>query len=301
MPAFQLNGVPLLSRSVIDRAEEIRGDAQALKEGWGQARLLRVNRRGQVRFDNGALVMETAVELSAEPSPTAVFLGVEDGIHLWAVRDPELEGTLTDLRALAGGSIDDRTAGLLSTAIALLNWHDKAGFNGADGALTASSKAGWSRITEGGYEEFPRIDPAVICLIHDGGERVLLARQHSWPKSLFSLLAGFVEAGESLERCVEREMREEVGLDVREISYLGSQPWPFPRSLMVGFAAVADPDQPLAFSDGEIAEAHWFTRAEVREALAVGDWSARGEGQRLLLPGSISIARTIVESWAAID
>lgn len=285
---------------MIDRAEEIRGDAQALKEGWDQARLLRVNRRGQVRFDSGALVMEAAVKLSAEPSPAAVFLGVENGIHLWAVRDPELEGALTDLRALAGGSIDDRTAALLSTANALLNWHDKATFNGADGALTASSKAGWSRITESGYEEFPRIDPAVICLIHDGGERVLLARQHSWPKSLFSLLAGFVEAGESLERCVEREMREEVGLDVREISYLGSQPWPFPRSLMVGFAAVADPDQPLAFSDGEIAEAHWFTRAEVREALAVGDWSTQGDGQRLLLPGSISIARTIVESWAAI-
>ncbi|MEU7628554.1 NAD(+) diphosphatase [Nocardia sp. NPDC049220] len=301
MPAFQLNGVPLLSRFVVDRAEEIRGDAQALEKGWREARLLRVNPRGQVRFEDGALVMDAAVDLSAEPSPSAVFLGVEDGIHLWAVRDAELEGQLTDLRALAGGGVDDRTAGLLSTAIALLNWHDKAGFHGADGTLTVSSKAGWSRVAESGYEEFPRIDPAVICLIHDGGERALLARQHSWPNTLFSLLAGFVEAGESLERCVEREMREEVGLDVREISYLGSQPWPFPRSLMVGFAAVGDPDQPLTFSDGEIAEAQWFTRAEVREALAVGDWSARGEGQRLLLPGSISIARTIVESWAAID
>jgi NAD+ diphosphatase len=301
VPAFQLNGVPLLSRTVIDRAEQIRGDAQALKEGWATAKLLRVNRRGQVRFEGNVLVLDAALELSAEPSPAAVFLGVEDGIHLWAVRDPELEGTLTDLRALAGGTVDDRTAGLLSTAIALLNWHDKAGFHGADGTVTISSKAGWSRVTESGYEEFPRIDPAVICLIHDGGDRVLLARQSSWPKSLFSLLAGFVEAGESLERCVEREMREEVGLDVREISYLGSQPWPFPRSLMLGFAAVADPAQPLVFSDGEIAEAAWFTRAQVREALAVGDWSKRDEGAQLLLPGSISIARTIVESWAAID
>ncbi|MGY1872913.1 NAD(+) diphosphatase [Nocardia gipuzkoensis] len=301
MPAFQLNGVPLLSRSVVDRAETIRGDAQTLKEGWGSAKLLRVNRRGQVRFDEGVLILDAALELSAEPNPDAVFLGVENGVHLWAVRDTELEGTLTDLRALAGGAIDDRTAGLLSTAIALLNWHDKAGYNGADGAVTTVSKAGWSRITESGYEEFPRIDPAVICLIHDGSDRVLLARQQSWPKSLFSLLAGFVEAGESLERCVEREMREEVGLDVREISYLGSQPWPFPRSLMLGFAAVADPEQPLVFSDGEIAEANWFTRAQVREALAVGDWSKQGEGAQLLLPGSISIARTIVESWAAID
>ncbi|MEV6255468.1 NAD(+) diphosphatase [Nocardia sp. NPDC051911] len=301
MSAFQLNSVPLLSRSVVDRAEHIRGDAQALKEGWAEARLLRINGRGQVRLDESALILDPAVEFSAEPSPDAVFLGVEEGVHLWAVRDPELEGALTDLRALAGGAVDDRTAALLSTAIALLNWHDKAGFHGADGTVTMSAKAGWSRVTESGYEEFPRIDPAVICLIHDGGERVLLARQASWPKSLFSLLAGFVEAGESLERCVEREMREEVGLDVREITYLGSQPWPFPRSLMLGFAAVADPTQPLTFTDGEIAEADWFTRAQVREALAVGDWSNRDGGARLLLPGSISIARTIIESWAAID
>lgn len=292
--------MPLLSRSAVDRAEEVRSDEQALKGGWAEARLLRVNRRGQVRFAEGALVLDAAVEFSAEPSPAAVFLGIGEGRHLWAVRDNELSGELTDLRMLAGG-IDDFTAGLLSTAVALLNWHDKAGFHAADGSATVTAKGGWSRVTESGHEEFPRIDPAVICLIHDGADRILLARQHAWPKTLFSILAGFVEAGESLERCVEREMKEEVGLDVREIHYLGSQPWPFPRSLMLGFAAVANPEQPLAFSDGEIAEAHWFTRAEVRAALSAGDWSAQQEGVRLLLPGSISIARTIVESWAALD
>ncbi|CAM4186162.1 NAD(+) diphosphatase [Nocardia ninae] len=299
MPVFQLNGVPLLSRSVLDRAEETRADAQALLEGWRDAKLLRVNARGQVRFENGALVLDKAIDLSPEPSPDAVFLGI-DGVHLWAVRDRELTGSLTDLRGMSN-TVDDLTAGVLSTAVALLNWHDKAGFNSADGTATTSSKGGWSRVTESGYEEFPRIDPAVICLIHDGADRVLLARQHSWPETLFSLLAGFVEAGESLERCVEREVKEEVGVDVRDIHYLGSQPWPFPRSLMLGFAAVGDPAQPLVFSDGEIAEAHWFTRDEVRAALAAGDWSARGSGARLLLPGSISIARTIMESWAALD
>ncbi|WP_028478182.1 NAD(+) diphosphatase [Nocardia sp. CNY236] len=298
MSAFELTGVPLLSRSAIDRAEQIRGDEGVLRAGWGTAKLLRISRRGQVRFNESGLVLGSAVELSPEPSPAAVFLGIEDGVHVWAVRDPELSGSLIDLRVLAGSSIDDRTAGLLSAAIALLNWHDKAVFHSADGTATTASKAGWSRVTESGYEEFPRIDPAVICLIHDGSERALLARQSSWPSSLYSLLAGFVEAGESLERCVEREMREEVGLDVREISYLGSQPWPFPRSLMLGFAAIADPEQPLSFSDGEIAEADWFTRAEVRAALAAGDWSMQDKGARLLLPGSISIARTIVESWA---
>ncbi|MEV6134487.1 NAD(+) diphosphatase [Nocardia sp. NPDC051990] len=296
---FQLNGVPLLSRSVLDRAEEIRADEQALKEGWAEAELLRINKRGQFRFEDGALVLAPAIDLSAEPNPAAVFLGIHGGKHVWAVRDVELQGTLTDLRAMAGG-LDDLTADLLTSAMALLNWHDKAGFNAADGTASVATKGGWSRVTENGHEEFPRLDPAVICLIHDGGDRVLLARQHTWPKTLFSLLAGFVEAGESLERCVEREMREEVGLDVRDIAYLGSQPWPFPRSLMLGFAAIADPDQPLFFSDGEIAEAYWFTRAEVREALAAGDWSAQNQGARLLLPGSISIARTIVESWAAL-
>ncbi|MFC9439466.1 NAD(+) diphosphatase [Nocardia sp. NPDC057030] len=300
MPVFQLNGVPLLSRSVLDRAEETRGDAQALQEGWSEAKLLRVNARGQVRFEQGALVLDKAIELSPEPSPEAVFLGIDGGVHLWAVRDRDIEGSLTDLRGMSN-TVDDLTAGVLSTAVALLNWHDKAGFNSADGTVTRSSKAGWSRTTESGYEEFPRIDPAVICLIHDGGDRVLLARQHTWPETLFSLLAGFVEAGESLERCVEREVKEEVGVDVRDISYLGSQPWPFPRSLMLGFSALGDPAQPLVFSDGEIAEAHWFTRAEVREALSAGDWSAQGTGARLLLPGSISIARTIMESWAALD
>ncbi|WP_067659838.1 NAD(+) diphosphatase [Nocardia harenae] len=298
--SFTLKDVPLLSRSTIDRAEHIRADEQALKEGWAQARLLHVDRRGRFRRAEGALVLEPALDYSAEPSPNAVFLGTDpDGRHLWAIREPELAGDLTDLRALAG-DLDDYTAGILTAAMALLNWHDKAGFSGVDGVATAASKGGWSRTTEAGHEEFPRIDPAVICLIHDGADRVLLARQHSWPTTLFSLLAGFVEAGESLERCVEREMLEEVGVHVRDITYLGSQPWPFPRSLMLGFAAVGDPDEELVFSDGEIAEAHWFTRAEVRAALEQGDWSARESGSRLLLPSTISIARTIVESWAGV-
>lgn len=307
MALFQLNEIPLLSRSALDRADHLRTDEQALKEGWATARLLRVGRRGAVRFESGALVWDSALELAAEPSPEAVFLGVDDGVHLWAVADGSLTGTLQDLRQLADASIDDFTAGVMSAALALINWHAGAAFHGIDGTPTVPAKGGWSRVAEDGREDFPRTDPAVICLIHDGADRVLLGRQASWPETMFSLLAGFVEAGESLERCVEREIREEVGLDVRDIEYLGSQPWPFPRSLMLGFSAQADPGQPLVFSDGEIAEAHWFTRDEVRTALAAGGWRARPEdgaaasatGSRLLLPGSISIARTIVESWVA--
>lgn len=302
--------MPLLSRSTLDRPGAVRDDPAALKQGWESARLLRINRRGQARFESDALVLDSARELSGEPHSDAVFLGIADVTHLWAVRDEQISGSLRDLRA-AAGTIDDFAAELLSTALALLNWHERAAYHAVDGTVTQAVKGGWSRTSEDGKEEFPRIDPAVICLIHDGADRVLLARQHTWPETLFSLLAGFVEAGESLERCVEREMREEVGLDVGDIRYLGSQPWPFPRSLMLGFCAVADPVQPLAFSDGEIAEAHWFDRTQVRAALRAGDWSmtsasaagaeADDTRPRLLLPGSISIARTIVESWAGIE
>jgi ADP-ribose pyrophosphatase YjhB (NUDIX family) len=198
---------------------------------------------------------------------------------------------------------DDVSAQLVSTATALLNWHDHARFSAADGSPTKSSKSGWSRVNlVTGHEEFPRIDPAIICLVHDGHDRAVLARQTMWPERLFSLLAGFVEAGESFESCVVREIAEEVGLTVRDVRYLGSQPWPFPRSLMVGFHAVGDPEQEFSFNDGEIAEAGWFTRAEVRAALADGDWSTSStSASRLLLPGSISIAREIIESWAAQD
>ncbi|MBF6174713.1 NAD(+) diphosphatase [Nocardia blacklockiae] len=308
MPGFELKDVPLLSRSALDRAEELRGDEQALKQGWASARLLRMNRRGQVRIEEESILLEPATTLAAEPVAEAVFLGVEGGAHLWAVRDEEIEGKLMDLRVV--GSLlhlDDVTLGILSTALALLNWHDRAKFSAADGTPTVPANAGWTRVSEAGHEEFPRIDPAVICLVHDGGDRVLLARQQVWPEKMFSLLAGFVEAGESLERCVQREILEEVGVDVRDIRYLGSQPWPLPRSLMLGFAAVADPEQPLAFVDGEIVEAHWFTREEVRQALAAGAWGAPTiesgavAEQRLFLPGSISIARSIIESWAAED
>ncbi len=298
----------MLSRSGLDRTEELRKNEQALKEGWATARLLRLNRRGQFRVEEAEVVLEPATSLAAEPVGHAIFLGIDGGSHIWAVRDNDIAGQLTDLRTAGMGTVrlDDTLLGVLSSALALLNWHDRAGFSAADGTPTTPANGGWSRLDESGHEEFPRIDPAVICLVHDGGDRVLLARQQTWPERMFSILAGFVEAGESLERCVQREILEEVGVDVHDIRYLGSQPWPMPRSLMLGFTAIGDPDQPLVFSDGEIGEAHWFTREEVRAALAAGAWgsvvgttSPDAPEHRLLLPGSISIARTIVESWAA--
>jgi NAD+ diphosphatase len=270
--------------------------------------VLRVDRRNQVLIAGGQVVLGKAAKMGDKPPEHAVFLGrLADGRHVWAIRaalegpdDPHTETEVLDLRR-AGQIFDDVSAQLVATATALLNWHDSARFSAVDGAPTKPIKGGWSRVNAtNGHEEFPRIDPAVICLVHDGHDRAVLARQTVWPERLFSLLAGFVEAGESFEGCVVREIAEEVGLTVSNVTYLGSQPWPFPRSLMVGFHAIGDPEQEFSFNDGEIAEAGWFTRAEVRDALADGDWSTDSPS-RLLLPGSISIAREIIESWAALD
>jgi NAD+ diphosphatase len=294
---FQLTETPLLSRSSVGRAEELRSDAAALTTGWADALLLRVNSRGQVKVSpEGQLVFAEATELGPEPVRGAVFLGIRENRHVWAVRVSLLAGTLSELRML-GGTLDDADAGLLTGAVAILNWHDSAGFSAIDGAPSEPTMSGWSRIsTSTGHEEFPRTDPAVICLVHDGGDRVLLARQPTWPQRRFSILAGFVEAGESLETCVVREIKEEVGIDVHSVRYLGSQPWPFPRSVMLGFAAIGDPAAPLLFADGEIAEGTWFTKDEVRSALELGDWGSEADAP-LLLPGSISIARGMLESW----
>jgi NAD+ diphosphatase len=305
---FRLRNVPLLSRVGADRSDTLRTDVDAALEGWPDALVLRVDRRNQVLISEGGVVLGKAAGLGARPPENAAFLGrLSDGKQVWGIRaalqgpeDPHIETEVLDLRR-AGPIFDDVGAQLVVTAIALLNWHDSAGFSAIDGAPTKAIKGGWARANAtNGHAEFPRIDPAVICLVHDGHDRAVLARQTVWPERLFSLLAGFVEAGESFESCVVREIAEEIGLHVTDVQYLGSQPWPFPRSLMVGFHAIGDPDQEFSFNDGEIVEAAWFTRAEVRAALADGDWSSDSPS-RLLLPGSISIAREVIESWAALD
>ncbi len=308
MSAFRLRNVPLLSRVGADRADTLRTDIDAAVAGWGDALLLRVDRRNQVLIAEGRAVLNKASAVGDRPPEDAVFLGkLEDGRHVWALRadleppeDPSVKTEVLDLRR-TGDIFDDVSAQLVATATALLNWHASARFSPVDGAPTKPIKSGWSRVNPvTGHEEFPRIDPAVICLVHDGHDRAVLARQAVWPQRRFSILAGFVEAGESFESCVVREIAEEIGLTVTDVEYLGSQPWPFPRSLMVGFHALGDPEQPFAFNDGEIEEAEWFTRAEIREALEIGDWGS-DSSSRLLLPGSISIAREIIESWAALD
>lgn len=309
MGDFRLRNVPLLSRVGADRSDQLRTDIDAAVTGWTDAAVLRVDNRGQVMIADGRVVLHDTAALGDTPPGDAVFLGrIGGGRHVWAIRAPLVpagdgaDTEIIDLRRTAT-EFDDIDSQLVATATALLNWHDSAKFSALDGTPTKPIKAGWARVNPlTGYEEFPRIDPAVICLVHDGADRVVLARQRLWPERMFSLLAGFVEAGESFETCVVREISEEIGLTVSDVRYLGSQPWPFPRSLMVGFHAVADPAQPLCFHDGEIVEAQWFTRDQVCAALAVGDWtSAAASESKLLLPGSISIARVIIESWVEQD
>ncbi|MCG5431562.1 NAD(+) diphosphatase [Mycobacterium sp. MYCO198283] len=306
MRDFRLRNIPLLSRVGADRSDELRTDTDAAAAGWADAALLRVDERNRVLIADGRVVLGRAADIADAPPAHAVFLGrLRDGRHVWAVRArlvPPEDGDVAvlDLR-MAGPVLDDASAQLVASATALLNWHDHARFSSVDGTPTVPARAGWARVNPlTGAEEFPRIDPAVICLVHDGADRVVLARQQSWPERRFSLLAGFVEAGESFETCVAREIAEEIGLTVSDIRYLGSQPWPFPRSLMVGFHAVADPGEPFVFHDGEIAEAAWFGRDEILDALALGDWTS-GADAPLLLPGAVSIAREIIESWALAD
>ena len=296
----------MLSRAVYNRADEIRHDKQRLTEGWPHALLLQIDPSGRYPVGEDGLGWIMAVDVGDEPPPEAVFLGLhpEEGTDMWAMRFDVIDGPKDDPRRGAQLLGADE-AGILSTALGVLNWHDSARFSPVDGNPTEPAKGGWvRRNTISGREEFPRTDPAIITVVHDGADQILLGRQSQWPERWFSTLAGFVEPGESLEQCVVREVHEEVGLDCWDPQYVGSQPWPFPRSLMVGFEVTADPDQALDFIDGEIADAEWFSRAEVLEALeAQQDWlGADGkpiiDDARLRLPGSISIASALIRAWA---
>ncbi|MFC4949392.1 NAD(+) diphosphatase [Pseudonocardia sp. GCM10023141] len=310
MTSFHLVKPPVLSRTAVLRDEMIRVDAERQLKCWPSAQLVVVDDKGRTPVswsDDGVAHLRTRPSSGEAPPTDAVLLGETDGVAYWAVRgEVDLVGgddpsEWEDLRT-TGAVLDDLGAGLFTGAVAVLNWHDAAQFCGRDGSPTHPANAGWHRVCEAsGHEDYPRTDPAVICLVHDGADRVLLARQPIWPARRFSVLAGFVEAGESLEACVAREIHEEVGVRVTDIGYLGSQAWPFPRSLMVGFHAQADPAESLVPADGEIEEAMWVTRAELRAALAAGDWSERDEALPLLLPGPVSIARSMLDSWAALS
>jgi NAD+ diphosphatase len=194
-----------------------------------------------------------------------------------------------DLRRI-GAHLDERDAGLFTQALAILNWHTVSRFSPVAGVETVPAQAGWVRQDESGKEYFPRTDAAVIVAVLDGDDRLLLGSNALWETNRFSLLAGFVEPGESLEAAVIREVFEESGVRVENPQYLGSQPWPFPASLMVGFEARVAPGTDITGRpDGdEIVALRWFTRDDLTAAVDAGE---------VLLPGRTSIARAIIEHW----
>jgi NAD+ diphosphatase len=289
---------PALSRATVDRDAATRADPAALEAAWQSARVL-------VLHDGTALVQE-------DDRPTLVFLDSRDappGDRLYLGRDAEgpvfaVVGPLArrlgcrprGLREV-GTLLDDRDAGLLVHAVGLANWHATHPCCSRCGARTEVVRGGSvRRCPADGSEHFPRTDPAMIVLVHDGADRCVLGRQAVWPAGRFSTLAGFVEPGESAEQAVVREVAEETGLTVDEVSYVASQPWPFPSSLMLGFRARCDGDAVPQAVDGELEEVRWFTREELR---AAGTWGARTAGPQL--PSSLSIAWLLISGWLAED
>jgi NAD+ diphosphatase len=201
-------------------------------------------------------------------------------------------GTWAPLRAI-GGVLPAGDAGALVTAVALGRWLRDAAHCPACGARTNLRNAGWSRSCPScGREHFPRTDPAVIVAVaRDDDQALLLGANAAWGGERYSCFAGFVEAGESLEDTVAREVREEAGIGLTDVRYAGSQGWPYPRSLMLGFVAVAAVGETATADGDEIVDVRWFSRDEIGDALA-----GRGGPQ---LPGSASIARRLIEAWHA--
>ncbi|WP_427868587.1 NAD(+) diphosphatase [Leucobacter luti] len=309
---------PPLSRGALDRDAATRGDEGLLRAAWQDpaARVLLV-RGAEIPVLAGssaedgtlALVPSSGELVLADDRGRArtLYLGRTPRGPVFAVLD-DADGADAEAGASvaqgsqlphstawihpfeAGELLDDTERELVSVAAALARWHEAAGFSPRDGGATEPMQAGWARRDAHGAELFPRTDPAVIVLI-EHGDRILLGSNALWEAGRFSLLAGFVEAGESLEQAVAREVFEESGVRLGRIEYVTSQPWPFPRSLMLGFRAeLADGVDPEALHPDpeEISELRWFTREELRDP-----------DPGLRLPMSLSIARWLIDRWVA--
>ncbi|GAB3877422.1 NAD(+) diphosphatase [Terrabacter terrigena] len=301
-----------LSRSSLDRVAGERGRPDVLAELLDEPGTLVAEVRGdrmRVATDPTAadgslgLVLRApepedrtrlAVHLGRDGAGTA-YVGVvapeepagegPDGSSAGA-GDPEAGGWLT-LRQ-AGEALGPRDAGVFTTALALAHWHATHRFCPRCGAPTEPVEAGWvRRCVRDASEHYPRTDPAVIMSVVDPDDRLLLGRGAHWPEGRFSVLAGFVEPGESFELAVAREVAEEVGVAIDSARYLGNQPWPFPSSVMIGFAATTRETE-LTIDPVEMAEARWVTREEYRDLL---------RSDAIRTPSGISIAKRIIERW----
>ena len=283
-----------IDRSAIDRDLPDAVSTLAAEPG---ARVL-VLRRGRAPLDaSGALVLVPAHDLA--PETIIAFLGRDArGAVLLALLDEAAEdeaagvlepsGGWAELRDV-GGALDVESAAFFVEGLALARWIRDAPFCSACGTRTELRNAGWSRhCPKCGREHFPRTDPAVIVAVTDG-ERLLLGSNAAWPAGRYSCFAGFVEAGESAEESLVREIEEESGVRIAALEYVGSQAWPYPRSLMLGYLASTD-DAAAARPDGsEIVDVRWFEADEIARALA-------GESD-VTLPGPSSISRGLIERW----
>ncbi|MBW3555044.1 MAG: NAD(+) diphosphatase [Gemmatimonadetes bacterium] len=283
-----------LTVPAIDRLDLLRAGDDALTpatrvltfDAGGTAILIR-------RGSRPVLATRTLGELPRSAENLTVLLGEHAGVR-WAARAaPEAEHAATrqegeefaGVRA-AASSLAAFEAGLVVYGAGLLAWHRRAQYCGVCGGTTDAGHSGHQRACGGcGAVQFPRTDPAVITLIRRGG-RCLLINQPAWPKDRFAAVAGFVEPGETLEQAVAREVAEEVGLSLTAVEYMGSQPWPFPHSLMIGFRSVAAEGEVRL--GAEVREARWFTRAQLRAGVDAGELS---------LPTPFSISRSLVDDW----
>ncbi|MGI3782429.1 MAG: NAD(+) diphosphatase [Janthinobacterium lividum] len=286
----ELSGVAWSVASSLDRAGHDRRSAEWVAQLWRSpdARLLQLD--ADASFTTQADGSLRLVEPSAEHDPQRHrLLGLVEGAPVFAVEallDPGVDGEVRSLREV-GGSLSDVQRDVAAAATALVRWHQLEPQCPRCGGETLVVDGGYARHCGRCDEQhFPRTDPAVIVAVVDTDDRILLGRQASWGHRV-SVLAGFVEAGESLEQTIHREISEEVGVTLDRIRYFGSQPWSFPRSLMTGFFARAATTAVCVDAD-EIAWAGWFTRDELTAQLEAGT---------IGLPGPSSIAHRLITTW----
>jgi len=291
---------PPLARGAVDRAALERDEPGLLERLHADPRTRVVPVHGDrvLRTDDGRLQAVPVADIPA--SALTAFLGrTADGTALLLATDPSgdalpagQDSQWSPLR-VAGADLAPDDAARAVQAVSLARWLRDAPYCSACGSRTELTQAGWSRRCLGcGRQHFPRTDPAVIVAVQsEDGSRLLLGRNAAWgDRPVFSTFAGFVESGESVEVTVHREIEEEAGVRLTELAYRGSQPWPYPRSLMLGFLARAVDDAAARPDGTEIIDVRWFTRDDVARAL-------RGEGD-VRLPGAASIAHTLITGWA---
>ena len=291
LDGFAFTGEP------IGRADALRDDADALARLWPRARVIVLDADGQAFADQGGQLMVVNGDALGGGPGAALFLGLHGDVAWFALQADELPLTAPqriDLRR-AAATWPSAEAGAFAFARAMQHWRSRTRFCGLCAGAIEFRRGGYvAHCTQCGNDQYPRVDPAVIVAVSDG-QRLLLGRQSSWPAQRYSVVAGFVEPGESLEQTVAREVFEETRVRVRSCRYLGSQPWPFPSALMLGFIADAHPDVPEV--DGELEDARWFTLEEINAARQ-RDTGEASEGGVLLSP-RISIARSLIEYWVA--